>query len=175
MLRSKGNNPTETDGSEALWLRDLSCIETYYGRLVYLAQLRNPDTGRYEHYGSTPGTTSNLIASRSLKRIHETIFRDWVSFSLERKKKRSSPTSLALMKRVNPNCWSMLGSALNHTEIWFPLPFKDLSASVTSLILKPFLGCLRTYMASLRQIETHSHTHYLADYIHLSWIFVNLW
>ena len=87
MLRSKGNNPTETDGSEALWLRDLSCIETYYGRLVYLAQLRNPDTGRYEHYGSTPGTTSNLIASRSLKRIHETIFRDWVSFSLERKKK----------------------------------------------------------------------------------------
>lgn len=86
MLRSRAN-ATETDGSEALWIRDLSRIETYYGRLVYLAGLRNPDNGRYEHYGSTPGTTSNLIASRSLKRIHETIFRDWVSFSLERKKK----------------------------------------------------------------------------------------
>lgn len=85
MTRSRAN-ATETDGSEALCLRDLSRIETHYGRLVYLAALRNPDNGRYEHYGSTPGTTSNLAASRSLKQIHEAIFKDWVLFSLERKK-----------------------------------------------------------------------------------------
>jgi hypothetical protein len=85
MLRGRANT-TETDGTEALWIRDLSQIETSYGRLVYLAGLRNPDTGRYEHYGSTAGSPSNLIASRTLKRIHETIFKEWVSYSLERKK-----------------------------------------------------------------------------------------
>jgi hypothetical protein len=85
MLRGRANT-TETDGTEALWIRDLSQIETSYGRLVYLAGLRNPDTGRYEHYGSTAGSPSNLIASRTLKRIHETIFKEWVSHSLERKK-----------------------------------------------------------------------------------------
>ena len=85
MLRSK-TGATETDGTEALWIRDLSQIETFYGRLVYLAGLRNQDTGRYEHYGSTAGSPSSLIASRTLKRIHETVFKDWVSFPLERKK-----------------------------------------------------------------------------------------
>jgi hypothetical protein len=85
MLRGRANT-TETDGTEALWIRDLSQIGTSYGRLVYLAGLRNPDTGRYEHYGSTAGSPSNLIASRTLKRIHETIFKEWVSYPLERKK-----------------------------------------------------------------------------------------
>jgi hypothetical protein len=77
---------TETDGSDALWIRDLSQIETFYGRLVYLAALRNPDSGRYEHFGSAPGSSSSVMASRNLKRIHETIFRDWVGLSLEHKK-----------------------------------------------------------------------------------------
>jgi hypothetical protein len=76
----------ETDGSDALWIRDLSQIETFYGRLVYLAGLRNPDSGRYEHYGIGSAPSSGLIASRNLKRIHETVFRDWISLSLERKK-----------------------------------------------------------------------------------------
>lgn len=77
---------TETDGSDALWIRDYSQIETFYGRLVYLAGLRNPDNGRYEHFGCTPGTPASLVAGRNLKKIHETIFRDWVGLSLEWKK-----------------------------------------------------------------------------------------
>lgn len=85
MLRGK-IGAIETDGTEALWIRDLSQIETFYGRLVFLAGLRNQDTGKYEHYGSTAGSPTSLIASRTLKRIHETIFRDWVAFPLERKK-----------------------------------------------------------------------------------------
>lgn len=80
------NNTTETDGSDALWIRDLAQIETFYGRLVYLAGLRNPDNGRYEHYGCSPGTPSSLIVGRNLKRVHETIFREWVGLSLEKKK-----------------------------------------------------------------------------------------
>ena len=81
------NIAAENDGSsDALWIRDYSQIETFYGKLVYLAGLRNPDNGRYEHYGCAPGTPSSLVASRNLKKIHEAIFRDWVGMSLERKK-----------------------------------------------------------------------------------------
>jgi hypothetical protein len=83
-MSSLRNSATETDGSDALWIRDLAQIETFYGRLVYLAGLRNPDNGRYEHFGS-PSATS-VMASRNLKRIHETIFRDWIGLSLEHKK-----------------------------------------------------------------------------------------
>lgn len=85
-MLSGRNSATETDGSDALWIRDLSQIETFYGRLVYLAGLRNTDNGRYEHYGCSPGTQRSLSVSRDLKRIHETIFRDWVGLPLERKK-----------------------------------------------------------------------------------------
>ena len=80
------NIATETDGSDALWIRDLSQIETFYGRLVYLAGLRNVDNGRYEHYGCAPGSPNSVMASRNLKKIHETVFRDWIGLSLERKK-----------------------------------------------------------------------------------------
>jgi hypothetical protein len=77
---------TETDGNDGLWIRDLAQVETLYGRLVYLAGLRNPDNGRYEHYGFPPGTPTSIAASRNLRRIHETIFREWVGLSLELKK-----------------------------------------------------------------------------------------
>jgi hypothetical protein len=84
-MLSGRNNATETDGSDALWIRDFSQIATYYGRLVYLAGLRNPDNGRYEHFG-TPGSATSAMASRNFKRIHETQFREWIGLTLERKK-----------------------------------------------------------------------------------------
>ena len=69
-----------------LWARDLLQIETSYGRLVYLVSLRDPDTGRYEHYSSAADSADSNLISRTLRRIHESIFRDWVTFTLERKK-----------------------------------------------------------------------------------------
>src|ERR1700751_5396414 len=69
--------------ADEIWLRDLSRIATSYGRLVYLAGLLDPNTGRYEHYGSGPAEMA--AASQSLKRIHELIFTEWVGFPLEKK------------------------------------------------------------------------------------------
>ncbi|MBV9611865.1 MAG: hypothetical protein JO091_05305 [Acidobacteriaceae bacterium] len=66
------------------WLGDLRHIQSSYGRLVYLAGLRNPDTGRYEHYGAD--ASSRTQANSALKRFHEESFKEWVSYSLERKK-----------------------------------------------------------------------------------------
>jgi hypothetical protein len=74
----------EHEEATEFWARDLSHIPTSYGRLVYLAGLRNPDTGQYEYYGSDPGR--RVLASRVLKRLHEEIFKEWVSYALEWKK-----------------------------------------------------------------------------------------
>ena len=74
----------EHEGASELILSDLSHISTSYGRLVYLAGLRNPDTGQYEHYGSD--ATTRGLTSRLLKRLHEDMFKEWVSYALERKK-----------------------------------------------------------------------------------------
>lgn len=66
-----------------IWASNLSQIRTAYGRLVYLAGLRNANTGRYEHYGSDGQARTNM--DRALKTIHERLFRDWVGFPLKRK------------------------------------------------------------------------------------------
>ena len=74
----------EREDSQEPCTRDLAQIPSSYGRLVYLAGLRNPDTDRYEYYGSN--NPARVSASRSLKRLHENIFKEWVSYGLERKK-----------------------------------------------------------------------------------------
>ena len=55
------------------------------GRLAYLASLRNPNTGVYEHFGMSErlgaGETDRLI-----QRSHLDIFRQWLCFNLERQR-----------------------------------------------------------------------------------------
>lgn len=66
------------------WGRDLVEIETAYGRLVYLAGLRDLNSGRYEHYAAEPDLRKRVHAF--FLRLHEAIFREWVNYTLERKK-----------------------------------------------------------------------------------------
>ena len=75
----------EQEAVDDLWQRTLSHIPSAYGKLVYLASLRNPDTGRYEHFGLSLNPNS-ADANRALRRSHEFIFQDWVGCSLEQKK-----------------------------------------------------------------------------------------
>lgn len=74
----------EREVCDDLWYRSLSHIPSAYGRLVYLAGLRHPDTGRYEHFGLSQ-THSSSDSNRVLRQSHETIFQDWVDLSLEMK------------------------------------------------------------------------------------------
>ncbi len=68
-----------------LWRRTLSQIETVFGRLEYLASLRNTHTGRYEHFGL--GQRFGAEASEAaLRHSHEQVFGDWVSFPLQAQK-----------------------------------------------------------------------------------------
>src|SRR5438270_11055142 len=75
----------ERDAVDNLWQRTLMHIPSSYGKLVYLASLRNPDTGRYEHFGLAQHP-NNADANRALRRSHETTFQQWVNYSLEQKK-----------------------------------------------------------------------------------------
>jgi hypothetical protein len=68
-----------------LWRNTISQIPSVFGRLVYLASLRNSNTGFYEHHGL------GLVfgedeANKALKNSHNTVFADWLSFNIEQQK-----------------------------------------------------------------------------------------
>jgi len=68
-----------------LWRNTLSQIPTVFGRLVYLASLRNPNNGQYEHYGLAL-VFGEDEAKAALKESHTTVFNEWLTFNLEQQK-----------------------------------------------------------------------------------------
>lgn len=67
------------------WKHELALIDSSYGRLVYLTGLLDPNTGLYE-YSASKSTKDGESVHRVLKQAHEDLFREWVSFSLQRKR-----------------------------------------------------------------------------------------
>ncbi|MCU1257238.1 MAG: hypothetical protein JWO80_123 [Bryobacterales bacterium] len=65
-----------------LWRRTLSQIPTLFGRLVYLASLRDPNTGLYQHFGFAQ-RFSDREADKTMRRSHVNVFADWLNLSLE--------------------------------------------------------------------------------------------
>jgi len=68
-----------------LWRNTLSRISSVFGRLIYLANLRNVNSGKYEHYGLTV-VFGDLEAHRALKKSHREVFSEWLAFHIERQK-----------------------------------------------------------------------------------------
>jgi hypothetical protein len=65
-----------------VWRHTLSQIPTVFGRLAYLASLRNPNSGRYEHHGLALMFGKD-DASRALKKSHKQAFAEWLRFDIE--------------------------------------------------------------------------------------------
>lgn len=68
-------------GSE-LWRKTLLQIPTLFGRLVFLASLRDGVTGHYYHQGLAQSVGAE-DADRSLCASHHQVFQQWLGFSLE--------------------------------------------------------------------------------------------
>ncbi|HEV3199104.1 MAG TPA: hypothetical protein VGZ73_14425 [Bryobacteraceae bacterium] len=68
-----------------LWRRTLSQIPTVFGRLVYLASLRDAATNRYAHASLTPLLGAE-DADRTLCHSHHQVFSQWIGFSLAEQK-----------------------------------------------------------------------------------------
>ena len=84
MPRFKVKGVLERDPSADLWKHTLSHIPTVYGRIAYLAGLRDPNSGVYRHHGLA-STFGRDESARALRESHEQIFRGWLRLSLEEK------------------------------------------------------------------------------------------
>jgi hypothetical protein len=68
-----------------LWRNTISQIPSVFGRLVYLASLRNPNNGSYEHHGLAL-VFGEDEAAKALKNSHTAVFAEWISYNLEQQK-----------------------------------------------------------------------------------------
>src|SRR5579859_4178934 len=81
MPRFKPKGMLERTALADLWKHTLSQIPTLYGRLVYLASLRDPNSGVYRHHGLS-AAFGREESSQALKHSHERIFSEWLTLPL---------------------------------------------------------------------------------------------
>jgi len=67
-----------------LWKHTLSRIPTVSGRLVYLATLRDVNSGTYRHHGLI-ASFGREEAVKALRESHDVAFREWLQLSLAEK------------------------------------------------------------------------------------------
>src|SRR4051794_13882737 len=81
MPRFKPKGALERNAAQDLWKHTLSRIPTLYGRLVYLASLRDPNSGAYRHHGLS-SVFGREESSRALLENHQEAFDAWIKLPL---------------------------------------------------------------------------------------------
>ena len=79
---------TQTNQARAIqdvWERTLSQMPTTFGRIAYLASLRNANTGRYEHFGLGQVYSADA-AHEALHVSHGQVFGRWLNYTLAEQK-----------------------------------------------------------------------------------------
>lgn len=85
MRHTRSKTKLERSAAADLWRHTLSQIPSLFGRLVYLASLRDQNTGRYEHHGLSQ-LFGEEAADEALRQSHAATFEQWLCFSLEQQK-----------------------------------------------------------------------------------------
>jgi hypothetical protein len=104
----------DRSASADLWRNTVSQIPSVFGRLVYLASLRNPNNGCYEHHGLAL-VFGEDEANKALRNSHTAVFAEWLSFNLEQQKADLDLyiTGLFEDKRVVVDTWLRLAPYQN--------------------------------------------------------------
>jgi hypothetical protein len=76
----------ETPEAE-LWRRTLTQIPSLLGRLIYLASLRDLNTGQYQHFGFAQ-QVGDKASERTIRRSHTNAFEDWLCLSLSEQREQ---------------------------------------------------------------------------------------
>lgn len=74
----------ERSASADLYKNTLSRIPTVFGRLAYLASLRDPHSGVYRHHGFA-ATFGREESRKALGLSHEAVFQEWLNLPLTQK------------------------------------------------------------------------------------------
>jgi hypothetical protein len=80
--RAQGSGESSAD---ELWRHTIGQIPSTFGRLVYLASLRDQNTGRYEHHGLSQMFGED-DSDRVLRQSHGQTFDIWLGFDLRQQK-----------------------------------------------------------------------------------------
>jgi hypothetical protein len=84
MPRFKPKAVLERSAISDLWKHTLSRIPTLYGRLTYLASLRDANSGAYRHHGLST-VFGRDESGKALRESHEQAFVEWLKLSLAEK------------------------------------------------------------------------------------------
>lgn len=74
----------ERSASADLYKNTLSRIPTVFGRLAYLASLRDPNSSVYRHHGLA-SIFGREESRKTLGRSHEAVFQEWLNLPLAEK------------------------------------------------------------------------------------------
>lgn len=81
MPRFKPKAVLERSAINDLWKNTLSRIGTVYGRLTYLASLRDSNSGAYKHHGLS-AVFGREESGKALRESHENAFVEWLKLPL---------------------------------------------------------------------------------------------
>jgi hypothetical protein len=124
MPRFKPKAVLERNAAGDLWKHTLSRIPSIYGRLAYLASLRDPNSGAYRHHGLST-VFGRDESGKALRESHERAFLEWLNLSLADKNDdlRHYFASVEEPKRVVVEHWlrsrvyrTIIPSAARHVE-----------------------------------------------------------
>jgi hypothetical protein len=79
------DRPSPAERASEVWRQQIAEIPSIFGRLAFLAGLKNTETGRYTHYQLTPSFGPD-ITDQVIRRSHLRTFSEWLSFNLEKQK-----------------------------------------------------------------------------------------
>ena len=85
MTRPDSGDDDSLKAAANLWRHTLEKIDSTFGRICYLASLRNANTGLYEHFGLSQRFDA-LAADQVLRDSHIRIFNQWLSLGLQEQK-----------------------------------------------------------------------------------------